>query len=85
MTSQTPLAPQTSNAWKIPIIVIGSALGAIFGAVASRLFIRADEAVLERDRTRGPQGLKLSLTLVLPLALTLVGLLRDIGSLGKED
>jgi H+/Cl- antiporter ClcA len=85
MTSQTPPAPQTSNAWKIPIIAIGGALGAIFGVVASRLFIRADEAVLERDRARGPQGIKPSLTLVLPLALTLVGLLRDIGSLGKED
>ena len=85
MTSQTPPAPQTSNAWKIPIIAIGTTLGAIFGAAASRLFIRADQAVLERDRVRGPQGLKLSLTLVLPIALTLVGLLRDIGSLGKED
>lgn len=85
MTSQTPPAPQTSNAWKFSIIAIGSALGAIFGAAASRLFIRADQEVLERDRARGPQGLKLSLTLVLPIALTLVGLLRDIGSLGKED
>ena len=85
MTPQTPPAPQTSSAWKIPIIAIGTALGAIFGAVASRLFIRADQEVLERDRARGPQGLKPSLTLMLPIALTLVGLLRDIGSLGKED
>jgi hypothetical protein len=92
MTQETPPAQprpwlQRLNNWKMPIIVGGGFLGAAIGAVAARLFIRSDEIALERDRQRGPKGIGFSPSLLLPLAITLVGLIREIGGLagGKAE
>jgi hypothetical protein len=90
MTQETSTPPPTNawlqrlNNWKMPIMVGGGFLGAAIGAVAARLFIRSDEIALERDRRRGPKGLGLSLSVLLPLAITLIGLIREIGSLADQ-
>jgi hypothetical protein len=92
MTPETP-TPQTNawlqrlNNWKLPIIVSGGFLGAAIGAVAARLFIRSDEIALEHDRQRGPKGIGFSPSLMIPLVITLVGLIREIGGLagGKAE
>ena len=89
MTQETP-TPETNawlqrlNNWKLPIIVSGGFLGAAIGAVAARLFIRSDEITLEADRRRGPKGIGFSPSVLLPLAITLVGLIREIGGLAGE-
>ena len=89
MTPETP-TPQTTawlqrlNNWKLPIIVSGGFLGAAVGAAAARLFIRSDDIALERDRQRGPKGIGFSPSLILPLAITLIGLIREIGGLAGE-
>ena len=89
MTPETP-TPQTAawqqrlNNWKLPIIVSGGFLGAAAGAVAARLFIRSDDIALERDRQRGPKGIGFSPSLMIPLAITLIGLIREIGGLAGE-
>ncbi len=89
MTQETP-TPETNawlqrlNNWKLPIIVSGGFLGAAIGAVAARLFIRSDEITLEADRRRGPKGIGFSPSVMLPLAITLVGLIREIGGLAGE-
>jgi hypothetical protein len=89
MTQESP-TPQTNawlqrlNNWKLPIIVSGGFLGAAIGAVAARLFIRSDEIALERDRQRGPKGIGFAPSVMLPLAITLVGLIREIGGLAGE-
>jgi hypothetical protein len=75
---------QRLNNWKLPIIVTGGFLGAAVGAVAARLFIRSDEVALERDRKRGPQGIGFSPSLTIPLVITLIGLIREIGSLAGD-
>ncbi len=91
MTQETPLSQpnawtQRLNNWKLPIIVSGGLLGAAIGAVAARLFIRSDEIALEADRQRGPKGIGLSPSVALPLAITLIGLIREIGGLaGKKS
>lgn len=90
MTQETPLPPQPDswqqrlNNWKLPIIVSGGFLGAAIGAVAARLYIRSDRQVIEYERQRGPQGLGFSPSLLLPIAITLVGLIREIGGLAGE-
>jgi len=79
-----PRLPQLTN-WKVPIILGGGFLGAAIGAVAARLFIRSDEIVLEHDRQRGPQGIGFSPSLLIPMAITLIGLIREVGGLaGKK-
>jgi hypothetical protein len=89
MTPETP-TPQTNawlqrlNNWKLPIVVSGGFLGAAIGAMAARLFIRSDDIALEHDRQRGPQGIGFSPSLMIPLAITLIGLIREIGGLAGE-
>jgi hypothetical protein len=89
MTQDTP-TPQTNawlqrlNNWKLPIIVSGGFIGAAIGAAAARLFIRSDEIALERDRQRGPKGISFTPSLLLPLAITLVGLIREIAGLAGQ-
>ncbi len=85
-TLQAGPPSQRVNNWKVPIMIGGGLLGAAIGAVAARLFIRSDEIVLEHDRQRGPQGIGFSPLAMLPLAITLVGLIREIGGLaGKKS
>ncbi len=91
MTQQTPTTSQANawlqrlNNWKLPIVVGGGFLGAAIGAVAARLYIRSDEQVIERERQRGPQGLGFSPSWLLPIAITLVSLIREISTLaGKK-
>ncbi len=62
-------------------MVSGGFLGAALGALAARLFIRSDEIALERDRQHGPKGIGFSPSVMLPLAITLVGLIREIGAM----
>ncbi len=89
MTQEKP-TPQTNawlqrlNNWKLPIIVSGGFIGAAIGAMAARLFIRSDDIALERDRQRGPKGIDFSPSLMIPLAITLIGLIREIGGLAGE-
>ena len=88
MTQETPSQTnawlQRLNNWKLPIIVSGGFLGAAIGAAAARLFIRSDEIAIERDRQRGPQGIGFAPLVLLPLAITLVGLIREIGGLAGD-
>jgi hypothetical protein len=89
MTQETP-PPQPNpwlqrlNNWKLPIIVTGGFIGAAIGAVAARLFIRSDEIALERDRQRGHKGIGFAPSLLIPLAITLIGLIREIGGLAGQ-
>ena len=80
-SAQTNAWLQRLNNWKLPIIVSGGFLGAAIGAAAARLFIRSDEIALESDRRRGPQGISLSPSLLIPMAITLIGLIREVGGL----
>ena len=74
-----------SSDWKTPIYVIGGIIGAMLGLIAGRLFADADETTRERDRKRDPKGIQFSLLMVLPFALTIISLLRQISDLAKHD
>ncbi len=75
----------TENDWKQIAYVIGGVVGALLGLIAGRLIADADETVRERDRVREPRGLKISLPMLLPFALTIISLLRQISDLAKHD
>jgi hypothetical protein len=74
-----------SDDWKTSIYVIGGVLGAVLGVIAGRLFADADETARERDRQREPRGIQFSLPMLLPFALTIIGLLREISNLANHD
>ena len=71
--------------WKTPIVIIGGVLGVVAGVIGGRLYADADAIARERDERREPQGIKLSLPMVLPIALTIISLLRQINGLAKND
>ena len=77
--------PQTQvDPAALGLVALGGVIGAVVGAVASRLFIRADAQAIDRSRARGPQGKQLSLTMILPIAIGVIGLVRQIGALAEE-
>ncbi len=67
------------------LVIGGGLIGAVVGVVASRLFIRADHQTLQRSQQRGPQGLSLSPTAIIPLLIGLIGIVRQIAALGDEQ
>ncbi len=74
-----------SAQWKAPIMIVGGVIGAVVGVVAARMWIRGDAIVLEKDIKRKPQGLSLSPLALLPIALSVIKLLRQISSLSDND
>jgi hypothetical protein len=81
----TETAENKANRVVAGLVVGGGLIGALAGVAASRLFIRADQQTLVRNQQRGPQGLSLSPMAILPLLIGLVGLVRQIASLGDEQ
>jgi len=80
------MANDRANTVTIGLVAAGGVIGALVGVVASRLFIRADHQTLQRSQQRGPQGMQFSLSSALPIAIAVVGLVRQIAALGgKED
>ncbi len=77
-------AENKANRMVMGLVVGGGLVGALVGVVASRLFIRADQQTLQRNHERGPRGLSLSPTAILPLLIGLVGVIRQIAALGDE-
>jgi len=80
----TETAENKANQVVLGLVVGGGLIGALVGVVASRLFIRADHQTLKQSQQRGPQGLSLSPTAILPLLIGLVGIVRQIAALGDE-
>ena len=78
------MAENKANRVVLGLVVGGGVIGALVGVVASRLFIRADHQTLQRNQQRGPRGLSLSPTAILPLLIGLVGVVRQIAALGDE-
>jgi hypothetical protein len=73
----------TSN-WKTNTYLAGGVIGALLGVIAGRLVADADESARERDRQREPRGLQVSPLTLLPFALTIISLLRQISDLAKH-
>jgi H+/Cl- antiporter ClcA len=76
---------KSSAPWKVPIMIVGGVIGALVGVVAARMWIRGDALALKKDIQRKPQGLSLSPIALLPIALSVIKLLRQIGSLSDND
>ncbi|HZY44114.1 MAG TPA: hypothetical protein VFF70_05115 [Anaerolineae bacterium] len=68
-----------------PILIIGGLIGVLIGVIGGRLYADADAAARERDERRAPQGIKFSLPMALPFALTIISLLRQIRDLANND
>ena len=65
--------------WKMRTTLVGAALGAIAGIVASLMFIQRSEAT-----GKPPEIRKVDPGLALGIGVTLLGLLRQISGLGDR-
>lgn len=79
----TETAENKANRVVAGLVIGGGLIGALVGVAASRLIIRADQQALKHNQQRGPQGL--SLSAILPLLIGLIGVVRQIASLGDEQ
>lgn len=81
----TETTENKANRIVLGLVVGGGLIGALVGVAASRLIIRADQQALKRNQQRGPRGLALSPTAILPLLIGLIGVVRQIAALGDEQ
>lgn len=82
--TETPPAGQQIDPATVAMVAVGGIVGGLVGVVASRLFIRADTQTIDHNRARGPQGMQLSLSMLLPIAIGVISLVRQIGALADE-
>ncbi|HEY4687787.1 MAG TPA: hypothetical protein VIK33_00620 [Anaerolineae bacterium] len=71
--------------WKNRTMIAGGVLGTLIGIGAALLYVRAEEERLEQERVAGPQHKPVSPAALLPIAITVLGTLKQIASLADRD
>jgi hypothetical protein len=75
----------SDESWKNRTMVIGGVLGTLVGVGAALLYVRAEEERLEQEREAGPQHKPVPPTALLPIAIAVLGVVRQIASLADRD
>ncbi|HKZ85964.1 MAG TPA: hypothetical protein VJ793_20205 [Anaerolineae bacterium] len=73
------------QAWRNRVMVLGGVLGTLAGIGAAMLYMRAEEEALEEERSRPPQHKPISPVALLPIALGVLGVMREIVRLTDRD
>ncbi len=75
----------TDNSWKNRTMIIGGVLGTLIGVGAALLYVRAEEEAMEAEYEKGPQRKPIPPTAMLPIAIAVLGVLKQIGGLADRD
>ena len=73
------------DSWKNRTMIIGGVLGTLIGIGAAMMYIRAEEESLEVKRNTLAQHKAVPLAAVLPIAIAVLGVLRQISGLADRD
>lgn len=73
------------EAWKNRTMIAGGVLGTLIGVGAALLYVRAEEEAMEKEYEKGPQPKSVSPAALLPIAIGLLGVIREIAHLADRD
>jgi hypothetical protein len=73
------------DSWKNKTLIVGGVLGTLIGVGAALLYIRAEEEALDKRRNEPVKPRGVSPAALLPIAIALLGVLRQIGGLADRD
>lgn len=73
------------DSWKNRTMIAGGVLGALLGVGAAMLYVRSEEEAMEEDYAKGPQRKSIPPVALLPIAISILGVLRQIGGLAERD
>lgn len=76
-TPSTEIAPAAHSNWKMPLYLIGAAIGALLGFLSAHLYARSAE-----ENNSGQPPKPLSTADLFRLSLAAIALLRQISDLG---
>jgi ABC-type nitrate/sulfonate/bicarbonate transport system permease component len=73
------------DSWKNRTMIIGGLLGTLIGIGGAMMYIRAEEEALEVKRNTLVQHKAIPPAAVLPIAIAVLGVLRQISGLADRD
>lgn len=71
--------------WKNRTMIVGGVLGTLIGVGAALLYVRAEEEAMQEDYEKGPQRKRISPAAMLPIAIAVLGVLKQISGLADRD
>ncbi len=74
-----------NDSWKNRTLIVGGVLGTLIGIAAAQMYVRAEQDVLETQRVEGPKHKPVPVVALLPIAIGLLGLLKQISELADRD
>jgi ABC-type nitrate/sulfonate/bicarbonate transport system permease component len=74
-----------NDTWKNKALIVGGALGTLVGIGAAMLYIRAEEDALDEARKTPVQHKPVPPAAFLPIAIGVLGVLRQISRLSERD
>jgi hypothetical protein len=75
----------TDESWKNRTMVVGGVVGALIGVGAALLYVRAEEEAMKEEYDKGPQRKSVSPAATLPIAIAVLGVLKQISGLADRD
>jgi len=73
------------DSWKNRTMIAGGVLGTLVGVGAALLYVRAEEEAMQRRREEPIKPKGISPAAALPVAIGLLGVLRQIADLADRD
>ncbi|HLF28116.1 MAG TPA: hypothetical protein VJG32_17435 [Anaerolineae bacterium] len=73
------------ESWKNRTMVMGGLLGTLIGVGAALMYVRAEEEAREKAQTHPPTRKGVPLTAIVPIAIGVLGVLRQISHLAERE
>jgi len=73
------------ESWKNKTVIAGGVLGTLLGIGAAMLYVRAEEERLGQERAAGPQHKPVPPSALLPIAIGVLGVLKQVSGLAERD